>query len=113
MALDVLWIKQASTDPQWMDIPLQMQGWECSVWVNAGRPENINLLDTTQRQQCWQEFASEFNLRTADRTSVGDLTPSDLQKTVFFLPNCEPHEPKGVSGGQNFGVLARIPVLVE
>ena len=113
VTLDVLWIKQASTDPQWMDIPLQMQGWECSVWVNAGRPENINLLDTTQRQQCWQEFASEFNLRTADRTSVGDLTPSDLQKTVFFLPNCEPHEPKGVSGGQNFGVLARIPVLVE
>jgi Flp pilus assembly protein TadG len=113
VTLNVLWIKQASTDPQWIDIPLQMQGWECSAWVNAGRPENINLLDGSQRQQCWQEFSSAFNLHTADGTSVGTLTPSDLQKTMFFLPDCEPHEPRGVTGGENFGVLARIPVLVE
>jgi hypothetical protein len=107
VTLDVLWIKQPSSDPQWIDIPLQMEGWTCSLG------DSIDSLTALERQQCWQEFASEFNLQTADETSVGDLTPSDLQKTMFFLPDCEPHEPKGVSGGQNFGVLARIPVLVE
>ena len=110
VTLDVLWIKQPSADPQWIDIPLQMETpqiqWTCSLGVS------IDTLTAAQRQQCWQEFASAFNLHTADGTSVGDLTPSDLQKTIFFLPNCEPHEPRGVSGGQNFGVLARIPVLV-
>ena len=107
VTLDVLWIKQSSTDPQWKDIPLQMETWTCTQGVS------IDSLTAAQRQQCWQEFASTFHLKTADGTSVGDLTPSELQKTIFFLPNCEPHEPRGVSGGENFGVLARIPVLVD
>jgi uncharacterized protein (DUF1684 family) len=35
------------------------------------------------------------------------------QKTIFFLPTCEDHIPQGVTGGENFGILAEIPVLVE
>jgi hypothetical protein len=113
VTLDVIWIKQSGSDPQWRDIPVKMAGWECSIWVTVGRPENINSLDSSQRQQCWQEFATTFELRTADGTSVGDLTHSDLQKTILFLPSCEPHEPRGNTGGENFGVLALIPVLVK
>jgi hypothetical protein len=113
VTLEIIWIKQSGTDPQWTDIPLRMEGWECSIWVAAGRTENINALSSSQRQQCWQEFASTFNLRSADGTSVGTLTPSQLQKTIFFLPNCEYHEPRGNTGGRNFGILARIPVLVH
>ncbi len=30
-----------------------------------------------------------------------------------YLPSCEAHEPKGQTGGENFGVLAEIPVLVD
>ena len=113
VTLDIIWIKQSGTDPQWRDIPVKMIGWECSIWVGAGRPENINGIDSSQRQQCWQEFATTFELRTANGTSVGSLSPSDLQKTIFFLPSCEPHEPRGNTGGENFGVLAAIPKLVQ
>ena len=35
------------------------------------------------------------------------------QKTIYFLPSCSFHEPKGQTGGENFGILARIPVLVD
>jgi len=113
VTLDVIWINNANADPNWRDIPLQMEGWECSTWVGAGRPENIDSLTQEQRQQCWQEFATNFNLQTWDGTSVGALTPSQLMKTIFFLPSCEYHEPRGATGGRNFGILARIPVLVQ
>ena len=113
VTLDVIWIKDANADPNWTDIPLQMETWECSIWVGAGRPVNIDSLTQEQRQQCWQEFATNFNLQTWDGTSVGALTPSQLMKTIFFLPSCEYHEPRGTTGGANFGILARIPVLVQ
>jgi Flp pilus assembly protein TadG len=113
VTLDIVWIKQSGTDPQWSDIPMQMAGWECSTWVDLGRPQNINALDSTQRNQCWKDFTLHFNLQTADGTSVGELSASDIQKTIFFLPSCAPHEPRGTTGGENFGVLARIPVLVK
>jgi hypothetical protein len=113
VTLNIVWIKQSGSDPNWTDIPLQMENWECSIWVTAGRPEDINALDISQRHACWQEFATEFNLRTADETSVGDLTHSDIQTTIFFLPDCTPHDPQGGSGGENFSIVAEIPKLVE
>jgi hypothetical protein len=33
--------------------------------------------------------------------------------TLYFLPDCELHEPTGVSGGENFGVIAKVPRLVQ
>lgn len=113
VTLDVIWIKQSGNDPHWRDIPLEMEDWACSIWVAAGSPPDINALNDSQRQQCWQEFGDHFGLRTADGTSVGDLRSQELDKTVFFLPSCEPHEPRGNTGGENYGVLARIPVLVN
>jgi hypothetical protein len=111
--LSIIWVKDSGTDSQWRDIPLEMSGWQCSIWVSKGRPQNINALSVSERQQCWQEFATQFSLKTADGTLVGTLTPSQLQKTTFFLPLCAPQELTGTTGGQNFGVLARIPVLVQ
>lgn len=113
VTLNVLFIKESGTDSHWTDIPLQMEDWVCARWDVLGRPTNTNALTESERQQCWREFASHFNLRTADGTSVGDLTPSNLQKTIFFLPSCEYHEPRGNTGGENFGILAKIPVLVK
>lgn len=113
VTLDILWIKQSGADPHWEDIPLEMDGW---VYSGLGEyPEGTTAADLTEveRQEAWHEFADAFNLRTADDTSVGDLTVSDLQKTIFFRPDCSYHEPLGTTGGINFGVLARIPVLVQ
>jgi hypothetical protein len=36
-----------------------------------------------------------------------------MKKCIYFLPDCNPHIPTGISGGENFGVLAKIPVLVK
>jgi hypothetical protein len=32
---------------------------------------------------------------------------------MYFKPNCDPHIPMGGTGGENFGILAKIPVLVK
>ena len=69
----------------------------------------------------WDSFVTHFNLRTSDNKlalyeiiSEDDKTSSGYtKKTLYFLPDCTPHELKGNTGGQNFGVLARIPVLVK
>lgn len=112
VTLDVLWIKQSSTDPHWQDIPLQMEGWTYSGLVNDPSL-TIDTMTDAQRQEAWQEFTDAFQLHTADDTGVGDLSSSDVQKTMFFRPDCGYHEPRGSTGGINFGVLARIPVLVQ
>ena len=118
VTLNIIWIKQSGSDPNWTDIPLQMKSpekdWKCPIWVAAGgQPEDFDALDISQRRACWEDFADAFNLHTADGTSVGLLTPSDLQKSIFFLPDCTEHDPKGDTGGENFGILAKIPKLVE
>jgi Flp pilus assembly protein TadG len=112
VTLHVLWIKQSGTDPHWNDIPLEMRRPNGLMW-SCSHGTAINGMTDAQRQACWGEFANTFNLHTADGTSVGDLSASDIQKTMFFRPDCEAHEPRGTTGGQNFGVLARIPVLVQ
>jgi hypothetical protein len=112
VTLDVLWIKQSSTDPHWQDIPLEMENWTYSGLLD--KPDlTIDAMTDAERQEAWQEFTDAFQLHTADDTSVGDLTASDVQKTMFFRPDCSYHEPVGGTGGYNFGVLARIPVLVQ
>jgi hypothetical protein len=43
-----------------------------------------------------------------------DDQPAPWQhKAIYFMPNCDYHEPDGTSQGENFGVLAIIPVLVD
>jgi len=119
VVLNVIWMKECNTNPDWSDIPLEMKGWP-QVGESPARADwqcslgtDINALTISQRQDCWQQFANHFDLQTADGTSVGILTPAQLQKTMFFVPSCEYHDLTGNSGGQNFGVLARIPVLVK
>jgi hypothetical protein len=58
--------------------------------------------------QCWAAFLMHYNIVNYDG-SYPDLE----QKSVYFRPSCDAHVPVGVTGGQNFGVLAKIPVLVD
>lgn len=74
--------------------PLQMGDWTCST------PSN--------HSNCWAEFVARFNLRGADSNPA-----QCLLKTIYFTPDCTPHEPAGRTGGQNFNVRAKYPVLVE
>jgi len=56
----------------------------------------------------WTSFAKNFGLKNLDNTPA----PYE-KKSIYFLPDCNPHIPTGRSGGKNFGVLAKIPVLVK
>jgi hypothetical protein len=88
-------------DPQWHDWPVAMSGVPgYSDWVS---PDPPSLEDS------WTSFVENFNLKAPDGVSDAEL----LNKCIYFIPDCTPHEPAGRSGGQNFGVLARIPVIVD
>ena len=56
----------------------------------------------------WNSFVNHFNLKNVD----GDPAPY-APKSIYFKPDCTPHEPAGVTGGENFGIMAKIPVLVK
>jgi hypothetical protein len=119
----MLWILR-NTSPDYSDTPLYMDNWTCEVdglvSITAmeqalGRPvssaRNGDLTEE-QRLACWQDFVSEFNLMTWNDVPISDLAPSEIQKTMFFLPECEV-DIGGVTGGQNFSILAKVPVLVD
>ena len=90
--LDIVWMTEAGT-PQWEDAPMKMAGWSN---------------DDPDGQVRWNYFVQSFNLQNVD----GAPAPY-AKKSIYFLPNCTPHIPTGVTGGENFGVLAKIPVLVK
>ena len=112
--INIMWIIREG--PQYNDplhqknddiIPWQMsapQGSEFSDWSSA----NPNA------EERWNSFAENFNLQTVEGPITWEwLKAHNVIKTIFFLPDCKAHEPKGVSGGENFGILAKIPVLVK
>ena len=109
--LNVLWIVYKN-DPNYLEVPRTMyhptptvaeplsgHQWTCTNTATgevAGRA-------------CWDEFTDEFDLQW----DVNSTSPASYQeKTIYILPDCKPHELTGLTGGQNFGVLAKIPVLV-
>lgn len=104
--VNVLWVVDQN-DPQFARVPRRMvnpntgEEWVCSTMAT----------DKTAGQTCWLEFGQAFDLLNA---SNQPLTIDDYAlKTVYFLPDCDFHEPRGKAGGENFGILAKIPVLVR
>ncbi len=79
--------------------PSRMGDWECNADCSA---------NTYPRSCCWDDFVSHFNLKNVDGADA-----TYQKKAIYFLPSCTPVEPRGVSGGQNFGIQALIPVLVN
>jgi hypothetical protein len=114
--VDVLWMLK---DPKlnganaYAEVPTTMtiydkDGNTIDSWSNSD-------LDGFTR---WKDFIDHFHLANVD----GPPTPDDdyqdykdmyQKKNIFFLPSCEVHEPVGTTGGENFGIQAKIPVLVE
>ena len=98
--LTLLWINEKN-DPQYEKVPRKMtvdtaagtRSWQCTA---------------TEGEVCWNEFVSYFNLQTWDGQ------PAEyMDKSFYFLPACEYTENTGGSGGENYGVLAAIPKLVQ
>lgn len=94
VSINVIWVTRTDKN-QFIEAPRKMGDWTCTPGSTG--------------QQCWQQFRDHFNLR--DVSTNEPLTYED--KTIYFMPDCTPHDPMGTTGGQNFGILAKIPVLVH
>lgn len=98
VTVKIVWITETDKT-NFAEVPRKMGDWTCSTMA-TGR---------TAGQQCWNEFVAYFHLK--DILAGTDATYED--KTMYFLPDCAPHEPHGTTGGENYGILAKIPVLVK
>jgi hypothetical protein len=92
--LDVVWITGAGEDPSYSEAPREMDDWS-----EADNPDG---------QARWDSFVDWFDLKNVDGTDA----PYDNQ-SIYFKPTCKWHELTGLTGGENFGILAKIPVLVQ
>jgi Flp pilus assembly protein TadG len=91
--VNVVWITRNDKN-QMNEVPRRMGNWSCP----PGTPG----------ADCWASFVQNFGLRAADQS-----TATYEDKTIYFLPDCTPHVPVGRTGGENYGILAQIPVLVR
>ena len=93
VTLSIVWITGEGEDPKYDEAPTQM-----GKWSNQDPDGKVR----------WTSFAANFGLKNLDNTAA----PYE-KKSIYFLPDCNPHIPTGRTGGQNFGILAKIPVLVK
>lgn len=107
VTVNILWIIDKN-DPKYNDVPRQMNipgnasmSWSCATGTDGFA--------------CWKSFVDKYNLQnvTGKPQSDADYETMYQNKNIFFLPDCTPHEPRGTSGGQNYGILAKYPVLVQ
>lgn len=91
--LNIVWITGEGEDPDYTEAPEDMGDWSNHDPSGVAR---------------WNSFVTHFNLKNVD----GSDAPY-AKKSIYFLPDCSPHDLTGVSGGEAFGVLAEIPVLVK
>lgn len=106
--VNIVWISRddADTEKEFEEEdfpPDRMGDWICDELVCGDEVSN-----PTWRACCWDDFVDHFHLKNVD-----DITATYAKKSIYFLPDCAPHELKGVSGGANYGILAEIPVLVD
>jgi hypothetical protein len=103
----VLWIRDQGADPNFNNVPTEMlDPWKGGTWSCTGTTKS-------ERRACWDSFVQRFDLQKSPGVLATDANGGYLQKTLYFRPTCEDATPKGVTGGQNFNVLAKIPVLVK
>lgn len=121
VVVEVLWISKDGEDPQYKDAPLEMESTDANVsdwdWSEINQDLTGEATDKTldgipdgtiDGMDRWLSFVNHFNLKNVD----GSKAPY-AKKSVYFKPSCVAAEPSGRTGGENIGVMARVPVLVE
>jgi hypothetical protein len=105
VTVNVVWITRNDKN-QMNEVPRKMAGWP---------PVGDPLRDAATGKcngtglQCWNSFVGYFQLQDV----LNGTAATYEDKTMYFLPDCTPHDLVGTTGGQNFGMLAKIPVLVR
>jgi hypothetical protein len=97
--VNIVWILEKENDVDG-DAPYKMDKW-------------VEMEDEPDGITRWDSFVTHFKLMTPDGLLATYENGGFKKKSIYFLPDCTPHELKGNTGGHNYGVLARIPVLVE
>lgn len=87
--------------------PCQMGDW------GGPNEEGTGPYYMTSNNERWNDFADHFDLMMADGRDATVENGGWTATTIYFKPSCEPNENAGGSGGENFGILAKIPKLVE
>jgi hypothetical protein len=95
--INVIWVNLFE-DPHFKDVPTQMEDWSCTPAEDSD----------AAREACWDSFVDHFDLKNAN----GSDAPYQ-KDAIYFLPDCDVHTPRGETGGENFGILAKYPKLVE
>ena len=103
--VNIVWIHYKN-DPwtQMKEVPTVMDDWDC-----------LTTETLADRQDCWKDFVDHFQLENVNGDPLTDAEYEEMyqKKNIFFLPSCEGQPPAGGTEGPNFGVLAKIPKLVE
>jgi Flp pilus assembly protein TadG len=108
VTVQVVFMSPEGGTPNWDDAPREMTNVSGKAdWPTAGQLTAIPDF-ATNGQARWTSFVNHFELKNVD-----DLYADYAKKSMYFLPTCDPQEPAGLSGGENFGILAKIPVLVD
>ncbi len=104
-------------DPNYKDLPGTIEpkfdGDPDMTWNRTAADEAC--VGKENPDKCvWEEFVKYYGLVQAKlNPETGTYNAEYHAKSIYFLPHCEPHVPIGVTGGENFGMLAEIPVLVR
>jgi hypothetical protein len=128
VTVEVIWVntsinKVIGVDPDtgenitatdWGIVPLEHGGWTAPAGSEDNGEERWEsfISDPKDPESSYfgvgPEFGGGFNLRNV----TGEMAPFQ-KKAIYFSPSCEKHVPTGMTGGRNFGVLAKTPVLVH
>ena len=99
VTVNIVWITPWEDDPSYSYAPWQMENPRTGTTWSSNNPDG---------QVRRNSFVQNFNLQNVDGSPV-----SYQRRGVYFLPDCSTHQPRGRTGGENFGVLAKIPVLAK
>jgi hypothetical protein len=99
VTVNIVWITPWEDDPSYSWAPWQMENPRTGTTWFSNNPDG---------QVRWNSFVQNFNLQNVD----GSPVPYQ-RRGVYFLPDCNTHQPKGRTGGENFGIMAKIPVLAK
>lgn len=94
--LEIVWITRTGVKNSFQPVPRQMADWTCTP-------------ASSTNQECWNQFVTHFDLRDVQNNSLATLE----DKTIYFRPQCKDMDMGGTTGGHNYGILAKIPVLVK
>ena len=111
-SVEVVWITDALYDGDFARIPRWMRDDTTEYACLAGTGNSA--AEIAARKACWRNFVTAFALANDGGVPMSTLTIEDyyLTDTVYYKPGCTP-PPIGRTGGENLGVLAKYPALVN